>query len=386
MVGGLAGRAGNATVLKCSADCDVTGNGWGVGGLIGDIEQTMVSECYATGSVAAENWGVGGLIGHQYGGQILTSYATGSVRGTDHGVGGLVGNAEYALVTHCYAAGGVCGVDEVGGFVGSCKRGEIIASFWDISTTRQAEGIGYDEVNGTVELYGRSTARMRQQATFTDYDWDFAGESANGTEDNWTIWEGAYYPRLAWENSITGDFALDNIWMYQNLPGATSSSLTASVFVTGDPLGNSSHTYDWGFALPDDVTTAPETTGGGGYADPFCIFAAPNCNEPGGLSDSGRPITITVTITGDDHGNTGNAQAEFGVALLGDTNNDGAVNVADRSIINAFWRLGAAGSFTSKDCDLNYDGAVNVGDRSIANAIWRGMLGQNRVSQPCPLR
>ena len=153
-----------------------------------------------------------------------------------------------------------------------------------------------------------------------------------------------------------------------------------------EPLDNSSYTYQWEFVLPDDVGIAPSTLSGGLSGDAFWTFAAPNCNEPGGLSDSGRPLTITVTITSDDHGNTGHAQAEFGIALLGDVNNDGVVNVADRSIINAFWRLGAAGSFTFKDCNLNCDGTINVVDRSIANAVWRGVLGRNSVSEPCPLR
>jgi hypothetical protein len=62
------------------------------------------------------------------------------------------------------------------------------------------------------------------------------------------------------------------------------------------------------------------------------------------------------------------------------------VNIADRSITNAFWRNGSAGSFTLRDCDLNCDGIVNVADRSIANSIWRGTIGSNSVGSPCPLR
>jgi hypothetical protein len=82
----------------------------------------------------------------------------------------------------------------------------------------------------------------------------------------------------------------------------------------------------------------------------------------------------------------GQASAQFGIALLGDVNNDTVVNIADRSIINAFWRLGSAGPFTSRACDLNPDGTVNIADRSIANVIWRGVLGRNSVTQPCTLR
>jgi hypothetical protein len=113
---------------------------------------------------------------------------------------------------------------------------------------------------------------------------------------------------------------------------------------------------------------------------------APTCNEPNGLSDSGRPITVKVTVTGDEYGNTIVARARFGIALLGDVNNDGVVNVADRSIINAFWRLDAAGPFTFTDCNVNCDTAVNIADRSIVNAVWLGVLGRNSVGSPCPFR
>ncbi|GAG56707.1 unnamed protein product, partial [marine sediment metagenome] len=179
---------------------------------------------------------------------------------------------------------------------------------------------------------------------------------------------------------------LDNSWIYQNLPTATASNLTANFSIPNDPMSNSSYTYDWEFVLPDDVTIPPTIIDGGTADDPYCTFAAPNCNEPNGISDSGQPFTVKVTVTGDNFGNSATAEAQFGIALLGDVNNDGVVDVADRSIINAFWRTGEAGGFTLRDCDLNCDGSVNVADRSIANAIWRGVLCQNSVAKPCPMR
>ncbi|UCF42370.1 MAG: right-handed parallel beta-helix repeat-containing protein [Planctomycetota bacterium] len=179
---------------------------------------------------------------------------------------------------------------------------------------------------------------------------------------------------------------MDELWMYQSLPGQGNSDLTAGVSVTDDPMGNTTYSYAWEIVLPGDVNLAPVTVAGGGAGDAYCTFAARGCDEPGGLSDSGQTFTVRVTVTGDDYGNTGQAEVEFGIALLGDTNNDGVVNVADRSITNAFWRTGSAGAYTLRDCDLNCDGVVNVADRSIANAIWRGILGQNSVSSPCPLR
>jgi len=182
------------------------------------------------------------------------------------------------------------------------------------------------------------------------------------------------------------ELTLDNVWMYQNLLGSTNSNLTAAVSITDDPLANSSYTYDWEFDLPDDVSIAPVITDGGGETDAFCTFAAQNCNEPNGISDSGQALTIRLTATGGDYGNSATAEVQFGIALLGDVNNDGVVNVADRSIINAFWQTGWAGDFSLRDCDLNCDGVVNVADRSVVNAVWRGVLGQDAVSICCPLR
>ena len=188
------------------------------------------------------------------------------------------------------------------------------------------------------------------------------------------------------QTALDVDLQMNSLWMYQNLPDSTASSLTATVSIVYDPLNNSSYTHQWGFILPDDVTTVPTSIDGGTGAEAFCTFAAHGCDEPAGLSGSGQPFTVKVTVTGNDYGNTCIAEAQFGIALLGDVNNDGTVNVVDRSIINAFWRLGAAGPFTFTDCDINCSGTVSLYDRSIANEIWRGTLGQYSVSAPCPFR
>ncbi|UCF42245.1 MAG: IPT/TIG domain-containing protein [Planctomycetota bacterium] len=179
---------------------------------------------------------------------------------------------------------------------------------------------------------------------------------------------------------------MDELWMYQNLPGQMNCTLTACASITDDPMGNSSYSYAWEFILPSDVSLAPVTVEGGGAGDACWTFASRGCDEPEGLSDSGQVFTVRVTVTGDDYGNTCQAEVEFGIALLGDVNNDRVVNVGDRSIVNAFWRTGSAGVYTFRDCNLNCDSAVNVADRSIANAVWRGTLCQNSVSEPCPLR
>jgi len=46
---------------------------------------------------------------------------------------------------------------------------------------------------------GKSTGELQTINTFLNAGWDFADETANGTEDIWWIHDGRDYPRLWWE-------------------------------------------------------------------------------------------------------------------------------------------------------------------------------------------
>jgi hypothetical protein len=50
---------------------------------------------------------------------------------------------------------------------------------------------------------------MKSKTTFTDRGWDFIGETANGTDDIWTIDEGKDYPRFVAE--VVRGFAGDEV-------------------------------------------------------------------------------------------------------------------------------------------------------------------------------
>ncbi|UCF44347.1 MAG: hypothetical protein JSV99_05390 [Planctomycetota bacterium] len=366
-IGGLVGYLKGGSIANCYSTGSVSGPGKDIGGLVGH-NLVAINSCYSVCEVSSTSHHIGGLVGYNQtpGSSIMNCYALGSVSGGSS-AGGLVGRND-GTIYYSYSAGSVSGGTSVGGLVGQ-NQNIVLFSFWDNETSGQTTSGG-----GT----GLPTTLMQQEITFTNATWDFLY--------TWDILEGISYPQLGWEVALSMDIDMDEVWMYQSLPGQGNSDLTASVSVTDDPWGNTTYSYEWEIILPGDVTLAPVTVAGGGAGDAYWTFASRGCDEPGGLSDSGQTFTVRVTVTGDDYGNTGQAEAEFGIALLGDTNNDGAVNVADRSITNAFWRTGAAGVYTLRDCDLNCDGVVNVADRSIANAIWRGILGQNSVSSPCPLR
>jgi hypothetical protein len=204
-VGGLVGSTEGGSVAQCHSDGAVDGNDY-VGGLVGS-NGGSVTGCYSSGAVDG-NDGVGGLIGATWDGATSDCYSMASVSGRNN-VGGLVGvgavlhwcdwglwstrcYSSATSISRCYSTGAVTGESNVGGLVGSDERSEvqIAQCFWDTETSGQAVSAA-----GT----GKTTAEMQTAKTFLEAGWDFAGETANGTEDIWWINEGKDYPRLWWE-------------------------------------------------------------------------------------------------------------------------------------------------------------------------------------------
>ena len=199
-VGGLAGW-NYGTLRGCYATGPVTGGNYIVGGLVG-YNTSLVRGCYATGAVSGGS-SVGGLVGWNEGAStVINCYATGSVTGSGSEVGGLVGensgvvNGCYAIgsatgntrvgglagwsygtVSECYSTGLATGSGYVGGLVG-LNEGLVGNAFWDTQTSGQATSSG-----GA----GRTTAQMKQQATFVG--WDFVNA--------WRIIENETYPGFA---------------------------------------------------------------------------------------------------------------------------------------------------------------------------------------------
>jgi hypothetical protein len=186
--GGLvAGNSGSVT--NCYSTGTVSGEGY-VGGLVASNgDSGSVSNCYSTGSVIGDDW-VGGLVGFN-GGSVSNCHSTGDVNGVDD-VGGLVGrNYSKGAITNCYSTGRVSGTSDVGGLSGLNYFGATItACFWDIETS---------DCNSSSGGIGKTTGEMQTRSTFTNAGWDFVGETANGTEDSWTIHETVDYPKFVWE-------------------------------------------------------------------------------------------------------------------------------------------------------------------------------------------
>ena len=191
-VGGLVGSNSNgwnpdAMISGCCSSASVSGTDYYVGGLVGQ-NFGIISSCCSTGSVCGGDFDIGGLVGTNSR-TIYDCHSSASVSGSSS-VGGLVGqNSGAGTLTACYATGPVSGGYGTGGLLGY-NSGTVIASFWDVNTSGRTTSDG-----GTP----KTTAEMKTQGTFISAKWDFVGETANGTEDVWTICEGTNYPRFVYQ-------------------------------------------------------------------------------------------------------------------------------------------------------------------------------------------
>ncbi|MFZ0034367.1 MAG: GLUG motif-containing protein [Sedimentisphaerales bacterium] len=224
-IGGLVGQLYKGSISKSNSRGNISGkNGAGaLGGLVGDNRST-VTNCYATGDVnGGDGTGtLGGLVGYGSGAvsfsyssgnvtggnnssflgglaglhtsTISNCYSTSAVRSGDNalGMGGLTGEISSGTITNCYSVGTVSngtGVSNIGGLVGENSSSTINYSYF-------LETSGSSNNNGT-PLTG---AKMKQQQSFSN--WDFFGESTNGTKEIWWINQGVDYPRLNWQVSV----------------------------------------------------------------------------------------------------------------------------------------------------------------------------------------
>ena len=156
----------------------------------------IINSC-ATGNVYGLEE-VGGLTGWNNRGEIMNCYSTGDVNGIEY-IGGLSGGiSSTGHIINCYVTGKVFGNVNTGGLLGYIvnNQGGLTKSFWDTDKNPDINGVGNVSDPNVI---GLPTFLMQMRSTFVDAGWDFVGETANGTEDIWTIHEEVDYPKFVWE-------------------------------------------------------------------------------------------------------------------------------------------------------------------------------------------
>lgn len=163
---GAFGRRNSGIIRRCYSTGVMISEAPDCGGLIqGNFAGGVIEKSY---SIVDITCGVGGLGGGLVGtndGNIDDSYARGDIDGLPFGTaGGLVGN-NGAPITNCYSTGLVTAANP-GGLVSAGLPAFVTNSFWDTETSGQAASVG----GGT----GKTTAEMKDSATFIGAGWDFA--------------------------------------------------------------------------------------------------------------------------------------------------------------------------------------------------------------------
>ena len=231
-VGGLAGYNIGTAVEKCSVTGSVTGI-TNTGGLVGaswnssSVSRSW-SDCAVTGSRHT-----GGLVGYSYNSSSIDNcYSRSNVISASYFGGGLVGQNFSASVSNSYSTGTISGeLANIGGFIGY-NNSTVSNCFWDTETS------GLTKTSGGT---GITTAEMKAIATFTNAGWDFAGETANGTNDYWSFGSlnNDGYPYLSWQvfvfegpQNLEGSFSGSDFTLSWNEVSGASSY---SVYSTDDP-------------------------------------------------------------------------------------------------------------------------------------------------------
>lgn len=157
------------------------------GGIVG-LNYGLVRECWSSNSwVDSSDYDAGGIAGESTGGGvILNSFSLSGVDAYTYN-GGVVGNLDSGVVSNCFAAGSVPG-SRGGGLIGDHRGGSVVSSLWDTQITGKSQYTYYQGNGKVTNSSGKTTAEMRQKATFTQLGWDF--------DEVWEIQEGVSYPTL----------------------------------------------------------------------------------------------------------------------------------------------------------------------------------------------
>ena len=191
---GLFGYSVGATVKNLLLlNVDVRANA-SIAGLCGIFLDGVLQNCGVTGEVkmwgtqAQVCQGAGGLVA-SLGNSTMTdcfSHASVTLTPISHPwagyAGGLAGHFTSCTVTNCYSTGAVVNPSNyiTAGMVPYVVTTSIVSCYWDIQTSLYTTSLGG---------IGKTTAQMKQEATFVD--WDFT--------NIWDITEGVEYPSLTME-------------------------------------------------------------------------------------------------------------------------------------------------------------------------------------------
>ncbi|MGF9698632.1 S-layer homology domain-containing protein [Paenibacillus sp. MABNR03] len=254
--GGIVGVLNNALLSHSSSAASISiSESYNLhgGGLVGSLSTSSISESYFTGNLSndpVENFPLshvyaGGIVGYQLSTSdqrnvVKNTYSTGEIS---------------TLNPRSYSGWGA-----IGGYV---YKTNITDTYYDTMTTGMSVGAS-DPYQSTVEIYGKTTGEMKQQATYTGWDftdtWNIHPAINNGypylrpkiltTELPQAVRNESYSTALAGYDGARAGLT----WTASGLPQGLS--LSPSGELEGTPT--QSGTYTVNFSLSDGGTATIE--------------------------------------------------------------------------------------------------------------------------------
>ena len=178
-LGGIAGSANGSRIQMAEAEMTIVGQNE-AGALVG-YNNGEIRYSSATGSVTGAS-STGGFVGFHHAPGIIADCFSHAAASGATAVGGFAGGAwnSTSMITRCFSTGAVTGGESnVGGFLGQrANSAQVYHCYWDTESSLQ---------NTSAMGTGKTTAGMRQSATFPAFDFHIA----------WSLTEGVTYPALA---------------------------------------------------------------------------------------------------------------------------------------------------------------------------------------------
>lgn len=166
-------RRNEGTITCCRCTGDVSTDDDDIGGFVNTNTATgVIEKCWCSGNITNTGDDSGGFV-QSNSGNIRNCYCTGDINSSDDAGGFADSNS--GIIENCYCTSAISGSD-VGGFCEG-NSGTITSCYWDTNTSGVVVSDG-----GT----GKTTAQMKQQATYSGWQFDII----------WSISEGISYPKL----------------------------------------------------------------------------------------------------------------------------------------------------------------------------------------------
>lgn len=377
MSGGLIGQQYNGEITQCSSAGTVNSTFSECGGLIGWAEYFTISKCFSSVNINVDGsscTSIGGFVGSANGSSsetITECYATGNVLTNCNGyVGGFAGYLNCS-VSKSYSVGQVTGTAQIGGFIGDYAGGASTGRYcyWD------TERSGLSVSDGGV---GKTTAEMKLESTYTDWDFDFSWIINPAINDGYP-----FHP-----NSSIDTFTF---------AGGDGTSGNPYQVSTAEHLNYIRYTSGAYFILNNDIDLTAFLTepnlgynegqfwrgiGGGNHS--FTGYFDGNNKKISGLKIN-RPLRIFVGLFGliiDSEIKDLSVEIDTLSNITGYDLTGGIVGVCENSsitncftsgsVISTFFRAGGIAGGTSNSCLIKCGSSGNIGCTSGAGGLVGG--------------